>query len=159
MINENLILPIILQLAGVVVIIAEIILPSGGLLSVMAALLFGYSLYQVFTVVSVAAGACFVAADIILIPILVITGLKLLAKSPVTLRRELSSEDGVTSQSPEMETYMGKAGVALTDLRPAGAARISGKRLDVVTRGDYLDKGAEIIVYKIEGNQIIVNRK
>jgi len=34
--NDSLLLPIILQLAGVVVVIAEIILPSGGILSIVA---------------------------------------------------------------------------------------------------------------------------
>jgi membrane-bound serine protease (ClpP class) len=36
-------IPVLLQLAGVIIIIAEIFLPSGGLLSLMAAGLFGYS--------------------------------------------------------------------------------------------------------------------
>ena len=46
--NDSLLLPIILQLVGVVVIIAEIILPSGGILSNVALAVFGYSLFIVF---------------------------------------------------------------------------------------------------------------
>ena len=75
-------------------------------------------------------------------------GLKLLAISPATLRKELSSEDGVTAQPAEMEKYIGMEGVAVTDLRPAGAAFINGKRVDVVSRGEYLNgfaKGGRLV--------------
>lgn len=155
--KSSIIFPIILQVAGVVVIIAEIILPSGGLLSLLAAGVLGYSLYYVFNSISTQAGFIFVAADIVLLPILLIIGIKLLAKSPVTLRKNLSSEDGVSSQSPELEQYAGQEGVAISNLRPSGTALISGKRVDVVSRGEYIDKDSKIIVSSVKGNQIIVS--
>lgn len=157
--NDSLLLPIILQLVGVVVIIAEIILPSGGILSIAALGVFGYSLFIVFNEISMTIGFSFVAADLILIPVLVIVGLKLLARSPVTLRKTLSRKEGVSSQSSELESYVGTQGNAVTDLRPAGIAVINGKRVDVVTRGEYLEKDSAIIVTAVTGNQIIVRKK
>ena len=157
--NDSLLLPIILQLVGVVVIIAEIILPSGGILSIAALGVFGYSLFIVFNEISMTSGFSFLVADLILIPVLVILGLKLLARSPVTLRKTLSRKEGVSSQSSELESYVGRQGNAVTDLRPAGIAVINGKRVDVVTRGEYLDKDSAIIVTAVTGNQIIVRKK
>ncbi|UCE51135.1 MAG: serine protease [Desulfobacterales bacterium] len=157
--NDSLLLPIILQLVGVVVIIAEIILPSGGILSIVALGVFGYSLFIVFNEISMLIGFSFVAADLIFIPVLVIVGLKLLARSPVTLRKTLSRKEGVSSQSSELESYVGTQGNAVTDLRPAGIAVINGKRVDVVTRGEYLEKDSAIIVTAVTGNQIIVRKK
>lgn len=154
--KSNLSLTVILQLIGVIVIIAEIILPSGGILSVLAAGIFAYSLYVVFHDVSVSAGFVFVTADVIMIPILVIVGLKLLAKSPVTLRTMLSSKEGVTSQPSELDEFLGMEGIAVTDLRPAGTAVINGKRVDVISRGEYLEKNSRIVVSSVTGNQIIV---
>jgi len=156
--NDSLLLPIILQLVGVVVIIAEIILPSGGILSIAALGVFGYSLFIVFNEISMTVGFSFVAADLILIPVLVIVGLKLLARSPVTLRKTLSRKEGVSSQSSELESYVGTQGNAVTNLRPAGIAVINGKRVDVVTRGEYLEKDSAIIVTTVTGNQIIVRK-
>ena len=157
--NDGLLLPILLQLVGVVVIIAEIILPSGGILSIAALAVFGYSLFIVFSDISMTIGFFFVAADLILIPVLVIQGLKLLARSPVTLRKTLSRKEGVSSQPSELESYMGAQGNAATDLRPAGIAVIDGKRVDVVTRGEYIEKNAAINVTAVTGNQIIVRKK
>lgn len=157
--NDSLLFPIILQLVGVVVIIAEIILPSGGILSIAALGVFGYSLFIVFNEISMTIGFSFVAADLILIPVLVIVGLKLLARSPATLRKTLSRKEGVSSQSSELESYVAGQGTAVTDLRPAGIAVINGKRVDVVTRGEYLEKDSAIIVTAVTGNQIIVRKK
>ncbi len=157
--NDSFLLLIILQLVGVVVIIAEIILPSGGILSIVALSVFGYSLYIAFSEISKTVGFAFVAADLVLIPVLVIVGLKLLARSTVTLRKTLSREEGVSSQSSALESYVGTQGNAVTDLRPTGIAVINGKRVDVVTRGEYLEKDSAIIVTTVTGNQIIVRKK
>jgi membrane-bound serine protease (ClpP class) len=157
--NKTFMIPIVLQLVGVVVIISEIILPSGGILSILAAGVFGYSLFIAFKDISTHAGIAFVIADVILIPVLVIVGLKLLAKSPVTLRQTLSRNEGVSSQPSELDGYIHLEGTAVTDLRPAGMAIINDKRVDVVTRGEYLDKGAKILVTAVTGNQIIVRKK
>ena len=157
--SDRLLLPIILQLVGVVVIIAEVILPSFGILTIVALGVFGYSLFMVFQDISNAAGFALLAADLVLIPVLVILGLKLLARSPVTLRKTLSREEGVSSQPPELDSYIDMQGTAVTDLRPAGTAVIDGKRVDVVARGEYLEKDAAIIVTAVTGNQIIVRKK
>ncbi len=159
MMSHSITLPILLQLVGVLVVIAEVILPSGGILSLIAIGLFGYSLFLVFTEFSTSLGALFVVVDIITIPILVVIGLKLLAKSPATLRGQLSRSRGVSSQDPDLENYLGKEGITLTALHPAGTAMIDGRRLDVVSRGDYIEKGSAIVVGGVTGNQIIVRKK
>lgn len=153
---KSLIIPIILQLCGMLVVIIEIILPSAGLLALLAVSLIGYSLYLVFTEISTNVGFIFVAADVFILPVLLLTGIKLLAKSPVTLKTELSSRDGITSQNSEDASFIGLTGSAITDLRPAGSAIINNKRVDVVSRGEYIEKGTHITVVSVTGNQIIV---
>jgi membrane-bound ClpP family serine protease len=157
--NNAIHVPVFLQLVGIFVIIAEIILPSGGILSILATGLFGYSLYLVFTNISASAGMAFIIADLIIVPILLYFGIKFLAKSPVTLRTKLSREDGVTAQSSDQNDYLGSVGLAITDLRPSGVATIDDQRLDVVTRGEYLEKQTAIIVIAVRGNQIVVKQK
>ncbi len=155
---EKLILPVILQLAAVMVVIAEIIIPSAGLLSILAAGLIGYSIYLVFIEISRFAGMVFIVADIIAFPVVLIVGLKLLAKSPVTLTTSLSKADGYSSQPEALESFKDKTGTAITDLRPAGTAMIENKRVDVVSRGEYIEKGAAVVVLAIEGNRVVVKK-
>ncbi len=153
-----LIIPIALQLAAVVVIIAEIIIPSGGLLSIIAAGLLGYSLYAVFTQVSSFAGMVFVIADVILLPVVLVVGIKLLARSPATLKTRLSRTNGYSSQSVELSAYVGGTGTAVTDLRPAGTAVIDGQRVDVVSRGEYIERGTSVAVTAVDGNRVVVRQ-
>lgn len=153
-----LILAIFLQGLAAVILIVEVIVPSGGLLGILAVGLIGYSLYTVFTDVSVNSGYLFLIADVVALPVIIIVGLKMLARSPATLKTELSSDAGVTSQSADLESYLGKTGVALSNLRPSGIALIEGKRLDVVSHGEYIDKGSQIVVSAVTGNQIIVDK-
>jgi membrane-bound serine protease (ClpP class) len=49
-------------------------------------------------------------------------------------------------------------GVALSDLRPSGYARIGNRRVDVVTRGDYIATGEPIEVIADEGYRRVVRR-
>lgn len=149
-------IPIVLQACGVLVLIAEIVLPSAGILTIIAASLIGYSLYLVFTDISNFAGMMFILADLIVLPVAVFAGFKLMASSPVTLKTTLSRAAGYSSQSEALAAYLGKTGTAITDLRPAGTARIEEKRVDVVSRGEYINKGSMVRVTAVEGNRVVV---
>jgi len=151
-------LPILIQIIAVLVIIAEIFIPSLGLLMVIALGLFIYSLSLVFSTISTTAGIIFAGFDIILVPILIVFGMKLLAKSPLTLKRELSKQTGVVSQPQELEVYINRNGIAVTDLRPAGMAEIDDQRVDVVTDGEYMEEGTPVVVTGVAGNRVIVEK-
>jgi len=152
------ILPVLLQIIGILVVIAEIFIPSLGLLAVMALGIFLYSLYLVFTNISSTAGTVFAGLDLVLVPVLVVSGMKILAKSSLALRRELSKQDGVVSQRQGLEAYINMKGKSVTDLRPSGMAQINSQRLDVVTDGEYIDADTPIVVTGVKGNQIIVEK-
>ncbi|MCP3874021.1 MAG: serine protease [Desulfobacteraceae bacterium] len=150
--------PIALQIIGILVVIAEIFIPSLGLLAAIALTLFVYSLYLVFTTISTTVGMVFTGVDLILVPVLIVFGMKILAKSPLALKRELSKQDGVVSQKEQLEAYINMKGNSVTDLRPAGMAQINSQRVDVVTDGEYIDAGTPIVVTGVTGNQIVVGK-
>ena len=55
-------------------------------------------------------------------------------------------------------SLVGARGVAATDLRPGGFARINGERVDVVTQGDYVTAGEAIEVIADEDYRRVVRR-
>ena len=150
------ILPIMLQILGILVVVAEIFIPSLGVLMAIALGLLFYSLYLAFTTISTFVGMVFLGMDLLVVPLLLILGMKLLAVSPLSLNSRLSSKDGVATAS--LKEYMNKQGHAVTDLRPSGIALIEEKRLDVVTDGNYIEAKTPVIVTKVTGNQIIVEK-
>ena len=155
---KSYLLPVLLQIIGILVIFAEIFIPSFGLLAVIALAVFSYSLYLVFTTISSTAGLVFAGLDMILVPVCIVFGMKILAKSPLALRQELSRKQGVVSQAKGLETYLHLKGVSITDLRPAGMAEINTKRLDVVTDGEYIEANTPVVVTGVTGNRIIVQK-
>lgn len=152
------ILPIFLQLIGVLVVVVEIFIPSFGVLAAIALSIFLYSLYLAFTTISATAGMVFTGVDILLVPILIVSGMKVLARSSLTLKRELSKKDGVVSQRQGLEAYLHMKGKAVTDLRPSGMAEINSQRVDVVTDGEYIDADTSIVVTGVTGNRVIVEK-
>lgn len=154
----KLLVPVILQLIGVVAVIAEFIVPTAGILAVLSIAVLGYSLYYVFARVSFGTGVWFAAADLIMLPILVVIGFKVIAKSKMTLHNSLSNRDGVVSQPAEWDALAGRSGTTLTALHPAGSALIDGMKYDVVSKGDFIDRGAAVTVVAIDGNRIVVTK-
>src|SRR5262245_36485879 len=57
------------------------------------------------------------------------------------------------TDKPEL---LNQTGTALTTLRPSGTAVISGKRIDVVTEGPFIEQGATIKVVGVEGMRVVV---
>lgn len=53
-------------------------------------------------------------------------------------------------------SLVGLRGIALTDLRPAGMARIDNRRVDVVTEGDFIEEGRSIEVIADEEYRRVV---
>ncbi|MBU0550543.1 nodulation protein NfeD [Myxococcota bacterium] len=52
--------------------------------------------------------------------------------------------------------YVGQRGVAKTDLRMSGKAKIGGELVDVVSQGEYIDAGTPIRVVDVEGVRVVV---
>jgi membrane-bound serine protease (ClpP class) len=64
-----------------------------------------------------------------------------------------SSTGELGGAKPEL---LNGTGVALTQLRPSGTARINGQRVDVVTEGGLIERGAAVKVVAVEGARIVV---
>ncbi len=64
-------------------------------------------------------------------------------------------EDGFSS-APDTSDLVGREGVAVTVLRPAGSGEFDGRRLDVVTDGTFIENGTKIKIVRTEGRRIVV---
>ncbi|HWQ58851.1 MAG TPA: NfeD family protein [Clostridia bacterium] len=78
-----------------------------------------------------------------------------LSRSPLILKESIE-EKSTPLSNDDMQSLVGLEGVALTALRPSGNAMIGEKRLDVVTEGEFVAKGAKIVVIRVEGLRVLV---
>ena len=71
------------------------------------------------------------------------------------LDASLDSSKGYQS-SPSTDSLLGLKGTALMQLRPAGIGLFGEKRLDVVTRGEIIERDTPIVIAETHGNRIVV---
>lgn len=75
----------------------------------------------------------------------------------LVLSAAMDSGSGFHSAPREdFQMYVGKTGVALTPLRPAGTVRVDDTRLDVVTAGDFIVRDTPVKIINVEGSKIFV---
>ena len=72
------------------------------------------------------------------------------------LKDSTSTESGYVSPPVGINDLIGESGMALTDLRPSGAALLAGKRTDVLTEGSFVMRGTKVRVIKVEGSSVVV---
>ncbi len=150
---------ILLFSGGLLLILVEVFVPSGGVLGLLAALALIASMALAF-MEDFTLGFSLLAATAVLVPVIVTYGLRAFPKTPFGRKltaRGFSFEDGRAVDRRD-SGLISKAGVVESDLRPAGMARIDGRRVDVVSRGEPIEKGAPILVVEVSGNRVVVAR-
>ncbi len=64
--------------------------------------------------------------------------------------------DTVLPDPKEEKELLGIEGVAHSDLRPGGSAYFAGRKIDVVTLGDYIRRETPVRIVEVHGNRIVV---
>lgn len=107
-------------------------------------------MYMALSVLIALAVAAFGA--VILIKIF---GKKLHLFNKVVLMDATDTESGYVSNVNRTE-LIGQKAVTTTPLRPSGTIDLKGERIDVVSEGNYIDRGKDVIIVKVEGSRIVV---
>lgn len=76
---------------------------------------------------------------------------------PLILSDEQKKEHGYISSS-DLDYLLGKRGITITNLRPAGSVDIDGVKFDVISDGEYISKGVKVEIFKISGVKLLVKK-
>jgi membrane-bound serine protease (ClpP class) len=145
-------------IAALVLVFFEIILPGGvlgvlGALCVLAATWFGFDAYGVMGGVVVFFGTLSAMA------VLVFVEFKLLAKTSLGQKFFLkSSIDGHTREAVAEDSVIGKEGIALTRLNPAGKVAVDGKNYEAHSQDGYIDCDQPIAVIAQDNFKLIIKK-
>jgi membrane-bound serine protease (ClpP class) len=72
------------------------------------------------------------------------------------IAQKFVSHQAVGDLGVEQREFLHAEGEALTRLRPSGVARLQGQRVDVVTEGGMIERGARVKVVAVEGARVVV---
>jgi membrane-bound serine protease (ClpP class) len=148
----------IIFLIGVVLLALEVlVIPGFGLAGIAGLLAIFYSILISFPSPVVALRVIVTASFITLV--LGVVLIRRIGRSGlwrrVVLETSETKEEGYVAPVARTE-LLGKKGVSLTALRPAGVIEVEGERFDALSEGMYVPAEAPIIVTKVEGSKIIV---
>jgi membrane-bound ClpP family serine protease len=154
---------LLLALIGVVVLIAEIFIPSGGVLSVVTVVCLGVSIY---CAIRAWWGSnpillwTYAFSLLTLIPATVAIGFSLLPHTSFGKRVLLEApepEDVVPTyaQTP-LSHFLGRIGKTITPLTPGGLVLVDHERVHATSEGLIIERDQEVEIVEVRGNGLIV---
>ena len=151
------IISIILFFAGIGLIIFEMSQPGFGFPGAAGLLCLVGCVFV--TAQTIMQGIILTGIFFVIVLLLLVIFFAMLSKNRLPKKLVLhESEQGFTGIE-DMRYLLGKAGTVLSTCRPAGNVDFDGVKLDVVSRGEFIEKGALVEVIEIEGNRIVVKTK
>jgi membrane-bound serine protease (ClpP class) len=146
-----------LFIAGVLFLVLELFIPSFGILGVLGII----SLISGVILAAYDTGNALTSLGIaVLVSSVIVTVFVRYFKhrgvwNRFILRDALKTEEGYVSHKSRGE-LIGKTGRAVTPLRPAGTIVIEDERIDVVTNGEFIAAGTNVMVVQLEGIRVVV---
>jgi membrane-bound ClpP family serine protease len=151
--------PMLFLALGLLLLIAEVFIPSGGFIGLSSVVCLVLSLWYAFQQ-SAVMGASFMLIDLVVLPATAAFALSLWSRSPlarrVFLKPPTPDEIGVSHADHHLEHLVGQIGRALTPLRPSGHIEIEGRRVDGLAEEGFLPSGALVRVIRIRSGQLVV---
>ncbi len=147
---------IILMLIGCGLVVMEVFIPSGGLLSFLSAVAIVASVVMAFRR-DTTAGLGFIVITLVAVPAVIGLAFKYWPMTPMgkAFLGELQTQDELKPADPRRE-LVGRVGVAKSKMLPSGSVWVDGRLIDAVTQGEAIDAGQAVVVVEVRGNRVVV---
>ncbi|MDI7248042.1 MAG: NfeD family protein [Bacillota bacterium] len=123
----------------------------GGIVAIFASLVLSFR--------DVREAAFVISFSLVVTAFIVATAFKYLGRSPALGRFILRTSEGAREgyvATPGRQAYLGRVGKTLTVMRPSGTVLVDDARLDAVSEGDFIPKGAVVEVVNVDGPRLVV---
>ena len=146
-------------LAGVALLILEVFIPGFGISGMLGIVFLMGSFFLVL------GGGTEAVRWLLLSLGLAVAGVYVLSKYITStsiynrlILKEGNADLGVTKKNVN-ENLLRQVGVTITQMRPTGKIKIEEKQYDALTSGEFLEVGESIVIVKIQGGQIYVEKQ
>lgn len=142
----------VLQIVGFALLLAEIFIPTGGILAIATTIAFAWSLWTAFDALGPAWGSLVLLLDLIAVPFAVRWGFNRIGSSSMGLPEQLKGN----VQDEGVAKLLGAHGQTLTPLRPAGRVAIGDEQIDAISERGFIEAGTAVVVTRCDENRILV---
>lgn len=147
----------IIFFAGIVLLVIEIAAPGFGVFGITGLIAIFVGIVFAAPTLSQGIGSLLIALSVAILSIPIF--FKIFGRSRLIQRFVLASEQTVAMGYTHAETkdhLLGQTGKTLTSLRPAGSISLDGLRIDVLSDGEFINKGVSVKVIRVEGTKVFV---
>lgn len=142
---------------GIVLIVVEVFLvPGFGIPGVIGIVLMFVGILLSFGIKRIEYGIVILLAAIVAATIVSVFIAKKLPKSRLFSALSLTADEKGAIANDKLDDLLGKTGMVIGTLRPAGQIEIDGVRYDAVSQGSFIETGTSVKVIKVEGHRVIV---
>jgi membrane-bound serine protease (ClpP class) len=152
-------LVVALAIAGVLGILFELhVVPGHGVAGILGVILLGTAVVLSFGFGLFLGAAQALSIAIVLTVVAFVLFTRFFPGSAFFRKITFSGTQGADYvASRDFRDLLGQSGFATSLLRPAGVATIDGRRVDVLTEGEFVSAGSPVIVTRVEGARIFVD--
>jgi membrane-bound serine protease (ClpP class) len=155
-----LLLAILLYFISAALIVAEVLLPSAGIITIasIACLAGGITIF--FSQGGAAMGLVGIVVGIIMFPTVFAASYHLLPRTRfgknIMLAGPERQQGGGVPDADRLQKLLGAKAVVVTPLRPVGMCDFSGEKIECVAESGYVEKGKTVKVIAVTGTQLTV---
>jgi membrane-bound serine protease (ClpP class) len=154
-------LTLLLIVIGLVLLVAELFLPTHGVLSAVAVGALVVGVAMPFFYGDAEKGLLILVGVFLIVPVVMGVMLHIWPRTPIGRRmiRSGPEEDATVAAMPvnlELEQLRDRLGRAVSPLRPSGVAEFDGKRIDVLTEGMMVDPGTWVRCIDVKAGKVVV---
>ncbi len=163
--NTALLLGLGLLAASLLLVVAELFIPSGGLLSIVAGAAAIGGLVVLFTKVDAWWGFIGLGFLLVGLPVALNLGLKVWPHTPVgkkmlmgeTTEAQVEAKRIAEREAREQrQALVGAEGKVVTPLRPVGVVKIADQRFDALAETGIIEPGQRVVVVSVADNHLKV---
>lgn len=146
----------LLLIAGLSLIVLEIIVMPGLITGILGFLLIISSIVYAFIELGTTGGvfSVLIALSMYVALIIAIRKLGLWKKFVLTDETKWKAVNTIEVQN----NLIGKEGIALTDLKPTGFIIVEGKKIDASSSGEFIPKNSKVKIISVDGIKITVKK-
>lgn len=148
-------LGIVLMAAGLLLLLADLFIPSGGILMLLALGSMGVGVTLLFRH-STTAGLIALATLFVALPVIVGLLIKFWPHTPIARMAHAPQEEDALPMHQELQHLKGRHGRTLTALKPAGMVDFDGRRVDSLTEGMMIEAGRRVRCVEVRGGTVVV---
>ena len=149
---------VLLLIIGTGLLVLEFFVPGFGLPGISGIVLLAAGVTVTFTHYGAVAGLISLVGTLALCIACIVVSVRSASKGRLSHSALILKNEAKEGLEETVTLAEGTTGCAITPLRPAGIAELDGKRLNVVSEGEFIEKGAALRVTKVEGSRIQVAR-